>query len=73
MQATWSLGSAGEHRLHTAGVTGSNPVATTMNFKDWKSSSPFVLPAFLSFSILFYDDIPAGVMDVCRTLLSIIE
>ena len=26
----WSLGSAGEHRLHTAGVTGSNPVATTM-------------------------------------------
>ena len=27
---TWSLGSAGEHRLHTAGVTGSNPVATTM-------------------------------------------
>ena len=25
-----SLGSAGEHRLHTAGVTGSNPVATTM-------------------------------------------
>ena len=26
-----SLGSAGEHRLHTAGVTGSNPVATTMN------------------------------------------
>ena len=27
----WSLGSAGEHRLHTAGVTGSNPVATTMN------------------------------------------
>ena len=44
-----------------------------MNFKGWKSSSPFVLPAFLSFSILFYDDIPAGVMDVCRTLLSIIE
>ena len=26
----WSLGSAGEHRLHTAGVTGSNPVATTI-------------------------------------------
>ena len=26
-----SLGSAGEHRLHTAGVTGSNPVATTIN------------------------------------------
>ena len=44
-----------------------------MNFKGWKSSSPFVLPAFLSFSILFYDDIPAGVMDVCRTLLNIIE
>ena len=28
-----SLGSAGEHRLHTAGVTGSNPVATTTNDK----------------------------------------
>ena len=31
--ATRSLGSAGEHRLHTAGVTGSNPVATTTNDK----------------------------------------
>lgn len=30
---TRSLGSAGEHRLHTAGVTGSNPVATTTNDK----------------------------------------
>ena len=31
--AARSLGSAGEHRLHTAGVTGSNPVATTTNDK----------------------------------------
>ena len=31
--ATRSLGSAGEHRLHTAGVTGSNPVPTTTNDK----------------------------------------
>ena len=43
----WSLGSAGEHRLHTAGVTGSNPVATTMRqqvigcFCRW----PFFFPA----------------------------
>ena len=33
VQDYWSLGSAGEHRLHTAGVTGSNPVATTTNDK----------------------------------------
>ena len=29
--ATRSLGSAGEHRLHTAGVTGSSPVLPTMH------------------------------------------
>ncbi len=27
----WAIGSAGEHRLHTAGVTGSNPVSPTRN------------------------------------------
>ncbi len=42
--AIWSLGSAGEHRLHTAGVTGSNPVATTMNAKPNPKGSAFLIP-----------------------------
>ena len=37
-----SLGSAGEHRLHTAGVTGSNPVATTINSRPLLGGAFFV-------------------------------
>ena len=46
MESTeWSLGSAGEHRLHTAGVTGSNPVATTRNVPPALTAGGFVVAA----------------------------
>ncbi len=41
----WVRSSAGEHRLHTAGVTGSNPVAPTTPFES--SGYIWVKPAML--------------------------
>jgi hypothetical protein len=47
-----ALSSAGEHCLHTAGVTGSIPVAPTMKSRAGSSIRPFILQSIRVFMLL---------------------